>query len=63
MNGLAFDLSTPHDRMMATIIAEIAEFDWELIAERIRTGIAAAKARGSASASAGAAAEIRPLRL
>jgi DNA invertase Pin-like site-specific DNA recombinase len=27
MNGLAFDLSTPHGRMMATIIAGIAEFE------------------------------------
>jgi putative DNA-invertase from lambdoid prophage Rac len=46
MNGLAFDLSTPHGRMMATIIAGIAEFERELIQERIRSGIAAAKARG-----------------
>jgi putative DNA-invertase from lambdoid prophage Rac len=46
MNGLAFDLSTPHGRMMATIIAGIAEFERELIRERIRSGIAAAKARG-----------------
>jgi DNA invertase Pin-like site-specific DNA recombinase len=30
MNGLAFDLSTPHGRMMATIIAGIAEFEREL---------------------------------
>jgi len=46
MNGLAFDLLTPHGRMMATIIAGIAEFERELIQERIRSGIAAAKARG-----------------
>jgi putative DNA-invertase from lambdoid prophage Rac len=46
MNGLAFDLSTPHGRMMATIIAGIAEFERELIQERTRSGIAAAKARG-----------------
>ena len=45
MNGLAFDLSTPHGRMLA-IIAGIAEFERELIQERIRSGIAAAKARG-----------------
>ena len=47
MNGLAFDLSTPHGRMMATIIAGIAEFERELLQERIRSGIAAAKARGN----------------
>jgi DNA invertase Pin-like site-specific DNA recombinase len=46
MNGLAFDLSTPHGRMMATTIAGIAEFGRELIQERIRSGIASAKARG-----------------
>ncbi len=46
LNGMAFDLSTPHGRMMATVIAGIAEFERELIQERIRSGIAAAKARG-----------------
>jgi putative DNA-invertase from lambdoid prophage Rac len=46
VNGLTFDLSTPHGRMIATIIAGIAEFERELIQERIRSGIAAAKARG-----------------
>ena len=46
MNGLAFDLSTPHGRMMATIIAGIADFERELLQERIRSGIAAAKACG-----------------
>jgi len=46
MNGLVFDLATPHGRMMATILAGIAEFERELIQERIRSGIAAAKARG-----------------
>jgi putative DNA-invertase from lambdoid prophage Rac len=46
MNGLAFDLATPHARMMATIIAGIADFEHELLQERIRSGIAAAKARG-----------------
>ena len=46
MNGLAFDLATPHGRMLATIIAGIAEFERELIQERLRSGLAAAKARG-----------------
>ena len=32
--------------MMATIIAGIADFERELLQERIRSGIAAAKARG-----------------
>ena len=46
LNGMAFDLSTPHGRMMATVLAGLAEFERELIQERIRSGIAAAKARG-----------------
>lgn len=46
LHGMAFDLSTPHGRMIATVLAGIAEFERELIQERIRSGIAAAKARG-----------------
>lgn len=46
MSGLAFDLSTPHGRMLATVVAGIAEFERELIRERVRSGLAAAKARG-----------------
>jgi putative DNA-invertase from lambdoid prophage Rac len=46
MNGLAFDLATPHGRMLATIIAGIAEFERELVQERVRSGLATAKARG-----------------
>jgi DNA invertase Pin-like site-specific DNA recombinase len=46
LNGMAFDLSTPHGRMIATVLAGIAEFERELIQERIRSSIAAAKARG-----------------
>jgi DNA invertase Pin-like site-specific DNA recombinase len=46
LNGMAFDLSTPHGRMIATVLAGIAEFERELIQERIRSGIAAAQARG-----------------
>ena len=46
LNGMAFDLATPHGRMMATLLAGIAEFERELTVERIRSGIAAAKARG-----------------
>jgi putative DNA-invertase from lambdoid prophage Rac len=46
LNGMTFDLATPHGRMMATVLSGIAEFEHELIQERIRSGIAAAKARG-----------------
>jgi len=47
LNGMAFDLSTPHGRMIATVLAGIAEFERELTQERIRSGIAAAKDRGN----------------
>jgi putative DNA-invertase from lambdoid prophage Rac len=50
LDGMAFDLSTPHGRMIATVPAGIAEFERELIRERICSGIAAAKARGNALA-------------
>ena len=46
LNGLAFDLSTAAGRMMATVIAGVAQFERELIQERIKSGMAAAKARG-----------------
>jgi putative DNA-invertase from lambdoid prophage Rac len=46
LNGMAFDLATPHGRMVATVLAGVAEFERELAQERIRSGIAAAKARG-----------------
>ena len=46
MSGLAFDLATPHGRMMATVLAGLAEFERELICERVRSGMAAARARG-----------------
>jgi Resolvase, N terminal domain len=46
LSGLAFDLTTPRGPMIATIIAGIADFERELIQERIRSGIAAANARG-----------------
>ncbi len=46
LNGLAFDLGTPHGQMMTTVLAGVAEFERELIIERVGSGLAAAKARG-----------------
>ena len=43
--GLQFDLSTPQGRLVASIIAALAEFEPDSIGERIRSGIAA-HARG-----------------
>jgi DNA invertase Pin-like site-specific DNA recombinase len=62
LNGMAFDLGTPHGRMIATVLAGIAEFERDLIQERIRSGIAAAKARETSWSPAGTAAEIGPPR-
>ena len=46
LNGMTFDLSTSVGRMMATMIAGLAEFERDLLSERVRSGLAAAKARG-----------------
>lgn len=44
--GLQFDLSTPQGKLIASIMASLAEFERDLLSERIRSGFAAAKARG-----------------
>ena len=46
MSGMTFELGTPHGKMLATILAGIAQFERDLISERVRSGLAAAKARG-----------------
>ncbi len=46
LSGMTFDLSNAAGRMMATVIAGIAEFERDLMGERIKSGLAAAKARG-----------------
>ena len=46
MNGMQMDLSTPSGKLMATLLAGITEFERELIQERVKSGIASAKARG-----------------
>lgn len=45
-SGMQMDLSTPSGKLMATVLSGVAEFERELIQERVRSGIAAAKARG-----------------
>lgn len=44
--GLQFDLTTPQGRLIAQIMAALAEFERELVSERVRSGLAAAKAKG-----------------
>ncbi len=50
--GVAFvvpghiDMTTPMGRMLAHFLAAIAEFERELIRERVRSGLANAKAKG-----------------
>lgn len=46
MSGMTFELDPPHGRMMATILAGIAQFERDLISERVKSGLAAARARG-----------------
>ena len=45
-SGLQFDLTTPHGKMIASVMAALAEFERDLICDRVKSGIAAAKARG-----------------
>jgi putative DNA-invertase from lambdoid prophage Rac len=45
-NGFQFDLSTPHGKMIASIMATLAEFERDLLKERIKSGIAHARSRG-----------------
>jgi hypothetical protein len=44
-----FDLSTPHGNMIASVMAALTEFERDLIRERIKSGIAAAKLAVSGS--------------
>jgi putative DNA-invertase from lambdoid prophage Rac len=44
--GLQFDLRTAQGKLVASFMSALAEFERDLLRERIRSGIAAAKARG-----------------
>ena len=44
--GLQFDLATPQGKLIATLMAGLAEFESDLLRERVRSGVMAAQARG-----------------
>ena len=44
--GTQFDLDTPQGKLIASIMASLAEFERDLLRERVRSGLAAAKAKG-----------------
>jgi putative DNA-invertase from lambdoid prophage Rac len=44
--GLTFDLSTSSGKLMRAIMAGLAEFERDLIRERVKSGLAAARSRG-----------------
>jgi DNA invertase Pin-like site-specific DNA recombinase len=54
-HGLTFDLNTASRKLMRTIMAGLAEFERDLIRERVKSGLAAAKARDVARTPAWAA--------
>ncbi len=44
--GLQFDLGTAQGKLIASLMAALAEFERDLLRERVRSGIAAARKRG-----------------
>jgi putative DNA-invertase from lambdoid prophage Rac len=44
--GLQFDLTTPQGKLIASVMASLAEFERDLVQERVCSGLAAAKAKG-----------------
>ena len=44
--GLSFDLATPEGKLMLTIMAGLAEFERDLIRQRVKSGLDAARAKG-----------------
>ena len=46
LNGQSFDLATANGKLMRGIMATLAEFERDLIRERVKSGMAPAKAKG-----------------
>src|SRR5262249_48675356 len=45
-SGLQFDMSTPHGKLMVSILSSLAEFERDLLRERVKSGLAAGSAKG-----------------
>ena len=45
-SGIQFDLSTSQGRLIANLMASLAEFERDLIRERVKSGIAVAMSKG-----------------
>jgi putative DNA-invertase from lambdoid prophage Rac len=45
--GLQFDLTTPQGKLIASVMASLAEFERDLVRERVCSGLAAARAKGT----------------
>ena len=46
LNGMSYDRSSSMGKLMTTMLAGIAEFERDLIRERVKSGLEAARARG-----------------
>lgn len=44
--GLQFDLKSPQGKLFSSLMAALTEFERDLLRERVRSGIAAARGRG-----------------
>ena len=45
-SGMDLDLETPQGKMIATVLSGVAQFERDMLSERVKSGLAAAKARG-----------------
>jgi putative DNA-invertase from lambdoid prophage Rac len=45
-NGFDFNMATPQGKMLAGVMSSLAEFEKDLLRERVKSGIANARARG-----------------
>jgi putative DNA-invertase from lambdoid prophage Rac len=44
--GFSFDINSPQGKMMSTILAAVSEFERDIIRERVKSGLASARAKG-----------------